>query len=385
MQAPHLPADEAARLAALHATGLLDTAPEERFDRITRLAARLFKVPIALVSLVDANRQWLKSRQGLSVFETPRDISFCGHTILGDEPLVIADATADPRFADNPLVTGVPHIRFYAGVPLATSAGHKLGALCLIDTRPRTLDEEARQNLVDLAAWARTEVNALRLAEVDRLKSEFLATAAHELRTPMAGIQGFAELLARKGFGDTERQEMADIIRQEAEKLSQLVNELLDLARIEARQGRDFNIHSQPLAPIVEATLAALPPAAAARVRAAIAPDLPPVPVDARKLQQALSKLVSHALKFSPGGEMVSVFAESAADGVDIRVRDQGLGMTPEQEARAFERFYRAHPEIPDSGLGLALVKEIIQVLGGSVQLASRSGQGTEVTLHLPA
>ncbi len=386
MQAPRLPPDEPARLAALYATGLLDTAPEERFDRITRLAARLFDVPIALISLVDAKRQWFKSRQGLPVSETPRDISFCGHAILGNDPLVVADAAADPRFADNPLVTGAPHIRFYAGVPLATPQGHRLGTLCLIDAKPRLLDEAGLQTLQDLAAWAHTELNALQLAEMDRQKSEFLATAAHALRTPMAGIHGFAELLAKGGFDTAAQQEMAGIIYHETEKLTRLINELLDLARIEARQGRDFDIRRQPLAPIIRAVIAALPLAAAARVELSIPPDLPPVAVDKKKLQQALAHLLSNALKFSPGGEPVNIRVEHTADGggLEVRIRDLGLGLTPDQAARAFERFYRAHPEIPGSGLGLALVREIVERLGGSVRLASRPARGTQAVLCLP-
>jgi len=119
MQQPAIPDNETQRLAALHALDVLDTPPEERFDRITRIAARLMDVPICLVTLVDANRQWFKSCIGLDASETPRDISFCGHAILAPEALVIPDAAADPRFADNPLVAGEPRIRFYAGEPLA--------------------------------------------------------------------------------------------------------------------------------------------------------------------------------------------------------------------------------------------------------------------------
>ncbi|WP_374349382.1 GAF domain-containing protein [Chitinimonas sp.] len=139
MQAPALPADEPARLAALREFLLLDTPDEAAFDRATRLAQALFDVPIALVSLVDENRQWFKSCIGLPVRETGRDISFCGHAILGDATFVIGNALDDARFADNPLVTGPPHIRFYAGFPLKHPKGYNLGTLCIIDRRPRQL------------------------------------------------------------------------------------------------------------------------------------------------------------------------------------------------------------------------------------------------------
>ena len=158
MLKPPYPPDEAARLNVLHEFAILDTPPEERFDRITRLAQRVFDVPIALVSLVDAERQWFKSCQGLSATETPRDISFCGHAILNDDVFVVLDASADVRFADNPLVMGAPFIRFYAGHPLVTPDGSRLGTLCIIDTVPRTFDEAEQRQLADLAAMVRDQI-----------------------------------------------------------------------------------------------------------------------------------------------------------------------------------------------------------------------------------
>ncbi len=129
--------NETERLGALRALKILDTPSEDRFDRIVQLAAHFFTVPIAYVALVDKNRQWFKSRVGLEACETQRDISFCAHTILLREPLVIPDAAKDPRFADNPLVTGEPHIRFYAGVPLAGPEGHNVGTFCIASPEPR--------------------------------------------------------------------------------------------------------------------------------------------------------------------------------------------------------------------------------------------------------
>lgn len=145
MQAPPLPKDETQRLQALRELLILDTPPEERFDRVARFAAEEFEVPIALVSLIDENRQWFKARVGMPVCETHRDISFCGHAILQDEIFVIEDASLDARFADNPLVTGEPCIRFYAGAPLRLGGdGAAIGTLCLIDRRPRRLDRIGR-------------------------------------------------------------------------------------------------------------------------------------------------------------------------------------------------------------------------------------------------
>ena len=171
---------ELERLRALSATGLLDTPPEERFDRITRLAARYFDVPICLVSLVDQDRQWFKSRFGLTTLQTPKSNAFCAHAVVKRELMVVEDARLDPRFADNPLVTGAPGIRFYAGQPIFTPAGHALGTLCIIDTVPRQLDSVYTTALRDFALLAEEEVSKVTVAEGARSGS--LALIASEAR-----------------------------------------------------------------------------------------------------------------------------------------------------------------------------------------------------------
>ncbi|MDX1571288.1 MAG: sensor domain-containing diguanylate cyclase [Xanthomonadales bacterium] len=177
------PKDEQERLSALRALGLLDTPPEERFDRVTRLAKRLFDVPIALVSLVDEDRQWFKSNQGLSCSETPRSHSFCAHAILGDEDLLVPDTLEDERFAGNPLVVNEPQIRFYAGHPITTEDGIRLGTLCILDREPRNLDEEDLQLLRDLASVAEQEIQS-REATMDEL-------------TDLSNRRGFIQLAER--------------------------------------------------------------------------------------------------------------------------------------------------------------------------------------------
>jgi diguanylate cyclase (GGDEF)-like protein len=169
MKSPQIPDDEQVRLSQLRALAILDTPPEERFDRVARMAKRLFGVPIALVSLVDENRQWFKSCFGLDASETDRRISFCGHAILNKGALVIHDATQDDRFFDNPLVTGDPHIRFYAGQPLRTLSGHGLGTLCIIDRTPREFSDEDIAMLADLAGMVEREIMAIQLTISDEL------------------------------------------------------------------------------------------------------------------------------------------------------------------------------------------------------------------------
>jgi diguanylate cyclase (GGDEF)-like protein len=166
MKEPEIPDDDDRRVFALHALHVLDTPPEERFDRITRLARRAFGVPIALISLVDRERQWFKSRVGLEAMETPRSISFCGHAVLADSTFVVDDALEDARFHDNPLVTGPPFVRFYAGQPLVSEDGQKLGTLCIIDAKPRRMSTEDLEMLRDLGAMAQSELQVVDLTRL---------------------------------------------------------------------------------------------------------------------------------------------------------------------------------------------------------------------------
>lgn len=196
MSAAQSPKDETLRLEKLRALKLLDTASEERFDRLTRMAKRLFLVDTAVVSLVDEDRQWFKSKASDQPLpdETPRDISFCGHAILGSDVFVIEDALADERFKDNPLVTEKPGIRFYAGFPLRINDGSALGTLCIFDSEPRAFGEEDVQLLRDLGHMAEKEVAALQLVTLDPL-------------TLISNRRGFMEL-AQYAFSVSKRKKL---------------------------------------------------------------------------------------------------------------------------------------------------------------------------------
>ncbi len=169
MLAPAFPDNEQIRLQTLRSMNVLDSAAQEQFDRITRLASQYFNVPIALVSLVDSNRQWFKSCVGLDARETGRDISFCGHAILDNETFYIEDASKDSRFHDNPLVTGPPNIRFYAGRPIKAPNGHNLGTLCIIDSKPKKLSQKDFTVLDDLAKTVEEELESLQQVTIDEL------------------------------------------------------------------------------------------------------------------------------------------------------------------------------------------------------------------------
>lgn len=173
MKAAPKPSDETARIQALQRLNILDTPNEEAFDRITRIAQSLLRVPIALVSLIDADRQWFKSCIGFGGAEGERDLSFCGHAILQDDLFIVPDALRDPRFFDNPYVTGPPNIRFYAGAPIRTQGGHKIGTLCVIDHRPRRLSAEKRARLADLAGLVERELMTRVRALTDPLTGAF--------------------------------------------------------------------------------------------------------------------------------------------------------------------------------------------------------------------
>lgn len=195
MQLPIIPDNELQRLAKLRTLNVLDTDAEERFDRVTRLTRRIFSAPICLVTLVDAERQWFKSRQGLSATETSRDISFCGHAINHDGVFIVNDALKDPRFHDNPLVVRDPFIRFYAGYPLTMSDGCRVGTLCIIDTKPRQLTGEEIEILTDLGKMVEAELLLIVQNTLDPL-------------TAISNRRGF-ELLAHQALASCRRTKMA--------------------------------------------------------------------------------------------------------------------------------------------------------------------------------
>ena len=253
MQTVPLPPGEDERQASLDSLGLLDTPPEPVFDRVTRLASRLLGVPITLFSLLDHERQWFKSRVGLDVLETPREQAFCAYTIQQAAPLVVEDSTADARFRDNPLVTGRPHIRFYAGVPVLTSDGQAIGTLCAIDSSPRKLSPDELQTLVDLADMVSREVRyrerlvasgtAARASE-DRFRSIFeLASIGIALVAPGgAWISVNAALCAMVGYSE---QELRRLTFQDITHPDDLDVDLLLLQRLQRREIAQYQLEKR--------------------------------------------------------------------------------------------------------------------------------------------
>ncbi len=202
------PEDEKERLRLLKKLRILDTPIEERFDRITRIVCRSLDVPISAISLIDEKRQWFKSVQGLDVCETPRDIAFCAHAILEGEPFIIPDAQKDPRFVDNPLVTGDPHIRFYAGFPLKLGENLYIGTLCAIDRKPREITEDHIAVLKDLSLMVQSELEAVALSEAHQgLLAELKEVERAALIDPLSRLwnRGGGEKLLDRELGGMKR------------------------------------------------------------------------------------------------------------------------------------------------------------------------------------
>jgi PAS domain S-box-containing protein len=263
--------------------------------------------------------------------------------------------------------------------------------LWLLSPEPRVIERSAR-----VAPEGRSETvlyfrDITQQFELDRMKNEFLSTAAHELRTPLASIFGFAELLINRDYDESSRRRMHGIIHRQSRVLVNLINDLLDLARIEVRAGQDFRHEDESARALISATLEGLAmPDQADRLTLDIPPAVPRIRIDHEKMVRVLTNVIANAFKYSPGGGEVRLSVREATRHsrlmAGIRVTDHGIGMTPAQQARIFERFYRADPSgaIPGTGLGMSLVKEIMDLHGGEIDIDSEPGVGTSVTLWLP-
>lgn len=383
------PPTEAQRLAELRALAVLDTPTERAFDAITSLLARTLQVPIVLVSLVDEERQWFKSHHGLDARETSRDIAFCAHAILGEHVFEVPDASQDERFADNPLVTQAPSIRFYAGAPLETSAGHSVGTLCAIDREPRELNDGERLMLRDLseAVVALLEVrrttNQLQ-ASHERLQ-EMAYAVGHDVRAPIRQSGAFMGL-ARKGLdANAEASEALAMLDRASEcndRAQRFLADLMDYAKQDAPLTER---HS--LGDIVREVQSGMSDRLSQQQ--VLSEGLPDVIGNRTQLLRLFQNLLDNAHKYAVQERplRVEVSARPAGSGlVEIAVKDNGQGIPDDSRQRVFELFYRLHKaDGQSSGVGLALCRRIVEDHGGTLRLESEEGQGTTFLFTLPA
>jgi signal transduction histidine kinase len=421
MQRADLPANETHRLAALHALDVLDTGPEEEFDALIKVASLVCGVPISLISLVHSERQWFKANLGLpGVSETSRDIAFCAHAILDDQLFEVQDAKRDVRFADNPLVTSAPDIRFYAGAPIVLGDGSRIGTLCVIDRQPRQLNATQREivsNLAMAAAHALEGRRAIRamqksaaeLAASERslkqardsaqaaniAKSRFLATMSHEIRTPMNGVLGMAQLLLAADLAQVERIKYAQTILTSGNTLLELLNDILDLSKIEAGklqlEAKAFGVDA-----LLGNTRNLFSGAAQAKgLQLDVewhGPAYQRYQGDAYRLGQMLSNLVGNAIKFTVSGSVrlacVELSRQNGRAMLEFSVTDSGIGIAPEDIGLLFKPFSQTDSsvtrEFGGTGLGLSLVRTLAQAMGGEVGLSSEPGRGTRFWFKVP-
>ena len=392
MESAPLPADEATRLKALHDYQLLDTEPELGFDDLTAIAAQVCGAPIALVSLVDAHRQWFKSRVGLAATETPREVAFCAHAILGAEPFVVPDSFLDARFADNPLATGDPHVRFYAGMPLIAPGGAALGTLCVIDHQPRALSPEQLDVLRRLGRQVVTQIElrrARRMAESSvSAKARFIARVGHELRTPLTGVMGALELLDTTELS-VEQRELVALGQQGGRELLHLVKDVVDFSQLEnGRMTPDsarFDLRS--LGRDVLDELAAPARNKGLELELNWRTAAGPWRIgDERRLRQLLANIVGNAIKFTAKGSVALEVADAGqAPATSFTITDTGSGMGG-GELREVGAPFAANEATRQRGLGLGLAisRELARLMGGELHFESEVGRGSRVRCTLP-
>ncbi len=404
--------NEQERLAALRRFGILDTAAEEDFDAITRLLAAICETPVALVSLVDQDRQWFKSRVGIDAQETPRDMAFCSHAILQEDLLIVPDATQDIRFSDNPLVLQEPRIRFYAGAPLLTPDHLAIGTLCAIDVRPRQLDARQLQAIRTLAMHVMhllelrlklheteqlnkaLEISRLQLEAVTAERNQLFANINHEMRTPLSAVIGFTRRLQSRIQRETVPAYVGEglgMIASAAKNLGELVDDVLDISKVDAGKMEVKAVRFVPRELLLDVvnTVSIKAEERQIQINTSIAPDVPDMLVsDSKKITQILLNLLSNAIKFTPAGKQIQARCEMQDSHLMFAIQDEGAGIPEADLARIFMPFVQSstpsQSDVKGTGLGLAIVKAFVDLMGGRISVSSSPGVGTTFSIALP-
>ncbi|MCG6149451.1 hybrid sensor histidine kinase/response regulator [Leptospira levettii] len=404
MQIAPLPKNEAARLSALKGLEILDTPEEEMFDEITKLASMICNVPISLVSLIDETRQWFKSHHGLKARETPRSLAFCSHAILGDEMFVVPNAKRDNRFKNNPLVNGDPNVIFYAGIPLALDDQIKLGTLCVIDNKPRELNEEQLQMLRLLGKQTvrllqmRKDRDKLeiekRLAErANAAKRDFIAAISHDIRNPLNSLLGMSEMIREQPIPESIHH-YVDHIKNAGEVILNLVNDTIELSRLEENASVLNNewFHLSQCLDVYHNFFKQ--ETKRKKIEFQLKNEISETVYllsDKRKLEKIIWNLTANAVKFTHHGSVdCHVYLETKADenaNLIIEIKDTGPGISPEIKDRLFQKYNEFVPEgceISGSGLGLSIVKLSLEEMNGEINVESKVGEGSTFKVKIP-
>lgn len=395
---PEIPTNEIERLEALHTYKILDTLPESSFDALTSLAAFICNTPISLVSLIDKDRQWFKSKNGLDVTETPREQAFCAHAINNPkEIMIVEDSLTDKRFCENPLVQGDPLIRFYAGAPLVTNDGFALGTLCIIDRVPRHLDDIQLKALTNLASLVMDqfqlrkqlfEKEALKLQlEKQFYKAErFAYLVSHDIKAPLRGIAALANYAIQEN-GNSVNNEVSDFLNQIKERANKAIGLTDGILKHSLSTGIEVNsewINARLLLRDVF-DLSAIP----ADVAFIYETTITELYSDRVILIQILINLLNNAVKYGISTKpKIQIRIKQSRNEVQIEVKDNGPGISPEHQERIFEMFQTLGNEDrfgnKGTGIGLSTVKSLVQLLQGRIELKSGLRKGCSFTVVIP-
>lgn len=394
MISPNIPSTEAQRLSNLRDYMIMDTIPEVDFDQITMLASQICDTPISLVSLVDERRQWFKSHHGLKVRETPKDIAFCSHAINDPaHPFIVSDSRNDQRFYDNPLVTGDPHVIFYAGVPLVTPEGHALGTLCVIDNKPKEISGEqitalkALSNQVMCQMELRRKNTQLSLTYDELMNNymdieQFASVAAHDLRSPLHNITALVDYFLDDNAQNVSQDGLLYLqhIKTSSLQLTRLIDAILEYSKSTQviLKKKEHFILQDVLDSIIQ--LLKTPPGITINY------DRSPMEMNTSKIavQQILLNLVNNAIKYNHRRDPVIdiTFAEEG-DLYLINVTDNGPGIPEQHLNTIFDMFKTVRiSSNSGSGIGLSIVKRLVRKLHGDVTVSS-SAEGTTFSIRI--
>jgi signal transduction histidine kinase len=394
-----LPDNESERLNELYRYALLDTETEKDFDDIVTLASQICNTPISTITLIDASRQWFKSSVGLKDRETSRDKAFCAHAILEDDIMIVNDAMRDERFADNPLVTGDPHIRFYAGMPLITPAGYKLGTLCVIDRIPKTLNQSqlfslrvlARQVVkqfeLRLKVWE-LEEQKKELKKINRANNRLLSIIGHDLRRPLSLLAGLIQLNEKKALSPNDFQQLLGDIKVNLYSTGDLLENLLEWA-MHQFSGKDLRKERILIDVLINREIEKnrhFLDLKKNKVKSNLTKNLA-VLADENALSFVIRNLILNANKFCDAGK-ISILVLEHENEIEVKVSDTGIGIEEQHRESLFDgTFSNSKPGTKGekgSGLGLPLCKELVEKHGGKIWVQSAPGKGSTFTFTLP-